>query len=383
MAGRPRYTFADMRIAVIGAGFVGVHVAVELARRGAAVTLIDRDDPGQGTTAGSFAWIDASHPGIAPYLELRLLGLEGWHRRRAELGHPSWLSLTGTTIWTRDPEVAVSLARHVRRLELHGARPERLSPAAAREHEPDLVVPAGIDVVYRFPREGWVHTRLAIAALLAQGRAVGLQLRASTEVSGPSLEASGEVTGVVLASGETVRADAVVSCVGRWTQSLLGPAGVDVPMLDPCDPSAQVAGLVVRTTQLGHRIGGVILADGLLMRPAGDGRLLLHSDEIDRGLTEDQAPPGLAEDLLGRLAPRVRGAERARIEQARVCVRAIPADRIPVVGWARDGLYVVATHSGITLAPALGELVASELIDGRPRDELARFRPTRFESVSA
>jgi len=54
-----------------------------------------------------------------------------------------------------------------------------------------------------------------------------------------------------------------------------------------------------------------------------------------------------------------------------------------VVGWARDGLYVVATHSGVTLAPALAELVASEVIDGADRAELARFRPGRFGSAGS
>ncbi|MBV9006000.1 MAG: FAD-binding oxidoreductase, partial [Solirubrobacterales bacterium] len=82
-----------LRIAVIGAGIVGVHVAAGLARRGADVTLIDAAEPGGGTTSGSFAWIDASHPGIADYLELRLLGIRGWRRQAAEFGRPSWLSL--------------------------------------------------------------------------------------------------------------------------------------------------------------------------------------------------------------------------------------------------------------------------------------------------
>ena len=71
------------------------------------------------------------------------------------------------------------------------------------------------------------------------------------------------------------------------------------------------------------------------------------------------------------LRRRMRHAEAATVEDAWLCRRAIPADRLPVVGWARERLYVVATHSGVTLAPALAELVASEVIDGAERDELA------------
>ena len=63
-------------------------------------------------------------------------------------------------------------------------------------------------------------------------------------------------------------------------------------------------------------------------------------------------------------------------------IRALPVDRLPVVGHALEGLYVVATHSGITLAPALGELVAAELVDDQQSDALERFRPARFEMIA-
>src|SRR4051794_15069015 len=88
-----------MRITVIGAGVVGTHVAVALTLRGAKVTLLDRGEAGQGTTAGSFAWIDASHPGLTSYLDLRVLGVAAWRRQAGELGRPGWVSLPGTLSW--------------------------------------------------------------------------------------------------------------------------------------------------------------------------------------------------------------------------------------------------------------------------------------------
>lgn len=334
-----------MRIVVLGAGIVGVHVAAEFARRGADVTLVEAGEPGRGTTAGSLAWIDASAPGIADYLELRLLGVRAWRRR----GEEPWLSLPGTVAWARDPS---GLASHAERLERFGECVERLDVRAALRHEPDLVLPPDVDVVYRFPGEGWVQAAPAIAALLERGRADGLQVRTGTP--GHPLQFD----------------DVVVSCVGRWTGSALDDA---VPMLGDDDPG--VAGFVVRTGPVRARIGSVIVADGLLIRPESGGRLLLHSDACDAD------PPPTGDILLEMLRRRVRGAERASIEDAWVCRRAIPADRLPVVGWAREKLYVVATHSGVTLAPALAELVASEVIDGLGRDVLTRFRPGRFRSV--
>ena len=340
-----------MRITVLGAGIVGVHVALELTRRGAQVTLIDAGEPGGGTTAGSFAWIDASAPGVADYLELRVLGVRAWRRRAEELGWPRWLSLPGTTIWASGPE---EIEAHAERLLELGQRVDRLDPRTALRDEPDLVVPPAVETVWRFAGEGWAQTAPAIGELIARCQAAGVRLLCGTEVRGCELD------GVV------------VSCLGRWTGSVLADAAVTVPMLEPDQPG--VAGLVARTTPVRSRINRVVLADGLMIRPEPGGRLLLDSDSV--------APTAAAAaTLLEMLRDRVRGAERASIDDAWVCLRAMPADRLPVLGWARDGLYVVATHSGVTLAPALAELVASEVIDGADRPELARFRPERFRSV--
>jgi glycine/D-amino acid oxidase-like deaminating enzyme len=139
-----------------------------------------------------------------------------------------------------------------------------------------------------------------------------------------------------------------------------------------------VPGLVARTTPVPTRIDGVLHADGALIRSEPDGGLLVHSEELDRALTGETAPAEAPEELLAILRTRVRGADAARIRDHRVCLRALPGDLLPVAGWARDGLYVVATHSGVTLSPALAELVSDEVLDGRERQELSELRPDRF-----
>jgi glycine/D-amino acid oxidase-like deaminating enzyme len=64
----------------------------------------------------------------------------------------------------------------------------------------------------------------------------------------------------------------------------------------------------------------------------------------------------------------------------RVGQRSLPADGLPVAGFADpDGrLYLLATHSGVTLAPLLGALAAREIL-GEPVPELAPYRPGRFD----
>jgi glycine/D-amino acid oxidase-like deaminating enzyme len=43
-----------------------------------------------------------------------------------------------------------------------------------------------------------------------------------------------------------------------------------------------------------------------------------------------------------------------------------------------SGYYLAVTHSGVTLAPALGRIVADEIVHEREEPRLAPFRPGRF-----
>ena len=58
----------------------------------------------------------------------------------------------------------------------------------------------------------------------------------------------------------------------------------------------------------------------------------------------------------------------------------MPKDEYPIVGFAAGcpNLYVAAMHSGVTLAPLVGQLAATEILDGATVDLLEPFRPSRF-----
>jgi glycine/D-amino acid oxidase-like deaminating enzyme len=89
--------------------------------------------------------------------------------------------------------------------------------------------------------------------------------------------------------------------------------------------------------------------------------------------------------LLGhaaRFLPVLRGVPVAR---ELLAWRSMPADRLPIVGPAPglDSLYLAVTHKGVTLAPALGRLVADEIATGEPHRLLAPFRPHRFAERAA
>jgi glycine/D-amino acid oxidase-like deaminating enzyme len=119
-------------------------------------------------------------------------------------------------------------------------------------------------------------------------------------------------------------------------------------------------------------------APELSARPAENGGLVLEADDIDAGI-DDAVPADRVEaagaGLLARARTLIPGLS-ADIAGVRRCVRPLPVDGYPLVGPQLPGLYTVVTHSGITLAPHLAELVGRE-VHGRPAEELAPYRPDR------
>jgi glycine/D-amino acid oxidase-like deaminating enzyme len=88
-----------------------------------------------------------------------------------------------------------------------------------------------------------------------------------------------------------------------------------------------------------------------------------------------------ARTVLDRVPRFLPAAADAAVVSASVDARPMPADGLSVVGWVPGvrSLYVVVTHSGVTLAPILGEIATAEVLGDRA--ELpAMFRPDRFAS---
>ncbi len=72
----------------------------------------------------------------------------------------------------------------------------------------------------------------------------------------------------------------------------------------------------------------------------------------------------------------------AGIAAARIGVRSLPRDGVSIVGKIPGyaNAYIAVTHSGVTLGPLLGRLLAAEIM-GDESAQLAPFRPDRFVAV--
>ncbi|WP_114907795.1 NAD(P)/FAD-dependent oxidoreductase [Ornithinimicrobium murale] len=370
-----------MQIVVIGAGVVGASIATRLAQRGAAVTLVDQGFPGTGTSSTSFAWVNAHGKEPASYYELNLAGLTAHHELEAS---EEWLRPGGHV------EIAVDEAhvRHLRgrmeRLATRGYAVEEIGADRARELLPDVVVPDQADTIAYFPQEAYCFPLLYLARMLAEGRAAGVTVRDNTGVT--ALDPDGDGAKVTLSDGSVLRADAVVSAVGRRTSELAALAGASVPMAGFTEPGDVTVGYLLRTVPLPVRLNRVLTTPWLNVRPDGGGRLLLQALDLDATADPGAVPAvdsALAQDYLERLRAVVRNTGSASIAEVVVGQRVMPADGFTIAGRVSEApwLYAVATHSGVTLAPFLGAAVTSELF-GAEEPLLADFRPGRFAEGS-
>lgn len=376
---------AGRRLVVIGAGVLGASLADELARAGASVTVLDRDRPGEGTSRWSFAWLNANGKTPRAYHDLSVSALAAWDRLARDLeGAADWYRPVGNLVWVR-PDQWPDLAGRMTLLNRWGYPGEFVSPALVAEREPALRLPARVREVAWFPDEGYVLTEPLITARLRRAAAHGARLRTGPagEVVAVEERLGGGVS-VRTADGGRVPADAVVCCAGRWTPEVTAHTGTEVPLVDWRAPGSPAPALVVRVGPVTAPPQRLLHTPTVHVRAHGPHAAHLEAADAAVDLHTPAAElDAWAETLLRRARRLVPALEGARVQARQVCVRPLPPDGLPVVGAlpGPPGRYVVATHSGVTLAAHLAELVTAELLRDVLRPELAPFRPERLGTV--
>src|SRR5262249_3821116 len=215
-----------LRVAVIGAGVLGASIAGNLARLGHTVTLIEARGVGAGTTATSFAWINANQKTPRDYFELNAAGLAAHRRAAAEGKAAPWLHLTGHLQWAVGDAGQSGLHAKDERLRAWGYAVRRLRRSEVRDLEPDLLLDR-VDELSYYPDEGYVQPMLYLDHLVRLGEELGIRLRTGSAVV--DFEgAGGRLHAVRMASGDVATADVFVSCCGRWTPEVAARAGASI-----------------------------------------------------------------------------------------------------------------------------------------------------------
>jgi len=364
------------KMIVIGAGVMGASVAYRLAQAGADVTVLEATRVGGGTSGISFAWTNAHKKPPKPYHDLNVGGMKAHAALKDEFGATPWWHGGGSLEWEAEADRAAQRA-NVEQLQSWGYAAEWIDREQVKELEPDIdpAVIGDAPVAY-FPEEGWLDPVVyAHAMLSAAQRRHGAKVICGARVT-DLLMAGDRVTGVRLADGTQHEADMVVNCAGRWTNEAVREAGLHLPL-------APTVGFLVFTPPVAAGLSRVVRTTVIDARPDGAGRLMLHWNPTDALLSfASELSPSMPEarDLVRRARQLLPSIGEVEPEAVRIAIRPIPGDHLSAIGSVPRtlGYYLAVTHSGVTMSPFLGTLVADEIVHGKERAELADFRPARF-----
>ena len=368
---------ADARFVVVGGGVVAAAAGYQLARRGAAVIIVEGDQPGIATNAGAGiicpwtapledAWYQLCCEGASHYSELLpMLADDG----QAETGY----ARVGALCVTDQAATLSGMGALLRSRQ--ASAPDMGDVTALAPGEPGQLFPPLAPALAGF---------LITGAARIDGRAIRDSLlraavsRGVRRVPGnASLERSGDrVTGVRV-DAERIGADAVVVAAGAWTGQVCAGFGVQLPVRPE-------RGQIVHTRLPGTDTASwpVVLADRdpyLVAFPGG--RVVAGATREEAGFQYSATVAGVGGLLAGAitLAP---GLAAAELIETRIGFRPVTSDGAPLLGAVADGLFIATGHGaeGLTAGPWSGLAVAQLALGEQPATDLTPFSPYRFPS---
>jgi glycine oxidase len=372
-------------VVIIGAGVIGLSVAWRLAQRGAAVAVFDQGAAGAGAShaaAGMLAICAEAEPGEEALVALGRASQALWpdfaREVEAAAGVPVDLRTEGTLIVALTADDQARLQHRLAFQKSLGLPIEWISGADARRREPHLA--PGIAGAVLSPEDHQVDNRKLVAALRIAAERDGATIREHCAVE-RVLSSGSRVTGVALADGTQVAADAVVLAAGAWSRRIEGlPA-------DARPPVRPVKGqmLALRMDPSAPLLTHVLWTSVAYLAPRRDGRLIVGATVEERGFDANLTAGGVLALLEGtwRALPAV---EELPIEEMWVGHRPGSRDDAPILGAGPvEGLVYATGHyrNGILLTPVTADAVARLVLAGEVDPVIAPFGIERFHRALA
>jgi D-amino-acid dehydrogenase len=415
----------DRYTLVIGGGVIGVCCAYFLAKRGAEVIVLERDQIGRGASYGNAGCIAPGHPPINrpgrvgqaikslfhPLSPLYIVPrpdptMASWlwgfsrtcnqgHLERAmrvlgPLGHAT-RKLFADLIAQEKIECCFQQSgyceiyltdsgfeaakREGDFLRVYGFHPEPVSGSSLRERDPAICDRVVGGVFY--PEAETLSPYQFVTELARRAESLGVEFLTNTEAVSVRI-ADGRVQGVQTRSGEFIESDTVIVACGAYSTRLVRQLGLPFPLQAAkgyhrdCEPGVGKPPLLRFPCILGERMVFCTPMEGFV-RFAGTLEFSGVNDQIRR--------PRL-ESLSSAASLYLNTMEGAVIRSEWCGLRPCLSDGLPAVGAIRHypGLFIATGHAmmGLTLGPVTGKLMAECILDGAPSLDIAALDPNRF-----
>ena len=377
---------------VIGAGIVGASVALELARAGRKVVVVDKGESvGGGSTSASSSIIRFHYSTLAGCIA-SWEAMHQWADWANHLGHAEGTLAkffrTGMLAIAPEGEDFGVYLGHFERAGIPGRvlradEIRELFPAldtgsfapAKLPDSPDFFADPSGEICALFqPDAGFVDDpQLAAQNLMDAARHFGTQVRLRTAVVDIIVE-NGRVGGVVLADGGTISSPVVVNAAGPWSSSLTRMVGADVDMRIRTAPMRQNIASCRAPEDFSVGNGGVVIADmdlGAYGRPQPGGSYIIGGVESpcdpvewveDPDAGDPNPDPAMFEALVYRTARRIPSIEVPLRPQGLASHYDVADDWTPIFDRScLDGFYLAVGTSGNQFknGPIIGQIMES------------------------
>ena len=366
---------SGQRVAVVGAGAVGLTAAADLAEAGASVTVYERGDAvGAGSSSRAAGIL---YDAYAEDVDVRMAAraLARFRAFAADGGNDFSVTPCPYVFLARadDDRTGEAVAETAERMRAHGRDVTTTDGAGLGDRFGDALRTDDVGTAAVAADAMWTDPASYVEATADRARAAGVEIR-----TGEAVGVRTDPPGVVRSGGAvTERYDAVLVAAGAHTKRVLAEAGVAL-----ATKPYRVQALVSR-----RRYDGPICYDataGAYFRPhpegllAGDGTEAVEADPEEWSREGDDWFVETVREVLARRANHDADVSRA---WAGLCT-ATP-DRKPLLGPVAEGVFVATGWHGhgFMWAPASGEAVAAAMLGGE-RVEKA-YDPRRFDGSEA
>lgn len=371
-------------VVVIGAGITGASAALELAERGARVTLVDGIGPAAMASGWTLAGVRQSgrHPAELP---LALRAVELWPDLAEKLGHETGYRQKGNLRLARTSDEVPVIRELVADQSAAGLPITFLSDLqAVRDIAPalsDRVLAASFCAT-----DGHADPDLTVKAYVKKAESLGVETLFGEKVTG--LEVSGGRVVAVATSSRRIGCGAVLLATGILANELLSPLEAEIPLRRPI---VTVLRSVVCAPML-EPVLGVANADMAARQELG-GRMRVTSGAQfgDWSLASRHGWPLIrpAMNAIQETIETVRTVLPAfgslELESVWAGALDLTPDALPVIDRvpAVDNLTVAAGFSGhgFGIGPVTGPLAAQIALGTEAEMDVSAFRFDRFSDT--
>jgi len=377
-------TSAAADVVVIGSGGLGSATALALARSGARVVIVERHGIASQTSPRAAGMV--SHLRTTELMiELVTLAAERIRTFAGDTGQRLDWAQPGSLKVARRPQDADVLAADLDRGRSAGLDVNLLSPGEAHRLHPFLE-PQGIEAALWVGNDMYFDPAHVAIGYARAAEAAGAVVLPHTDALRVLAEA-GAVRAVETTAG-VIETPVVVDAAGAWTRLVAAAGGIDVPLVttrqqlfvtEPVDgarpdlPLLRVmdAAVYVRPCE-----------GGLLWGVYEEDPLFFASDAIPSDVARTPLDASVLRRAADDVAPQLPILGRAAVREHRGGLPTMTADGQHILGPAPalSGFHFAGgcNVSGLSIAPALGELLAGWIVDGAPRIDLTPLTVCRF-----